>query len=309
MSNAKLIVKNTGILFSGEIISRVLSFFLIIIIARYLGEVGLGKYSFVFAFVGIFSLLSDFGTTILMTREISRNASLAKKYLGKIFVFKLVIGLVATLLSVIVIIFTSQSLEIKTGVLLAAIAMLTYYLAFPFKAVVNAFEMQSYQSLHILSERVIAFILGFFVLYKGYGLTALLIVLVLSNASSWFIIYKLVSKNIVKLQPKLDFPFIKSFLKKSFPFWFTTIFMTIYFKIDTVMLSFMKGYGVTGWYNASYKVIDALSFIPFVVITAIFPAMSKFYKKSNNLLYILYEKSFYYLALLAIPLGIGMTLL
>ena len=309
MSHTKLLIKNTGILIFGEVMSRVFSFFLIILIARYLGDVGLGKYSFVFAFVGVFSVLSDFGSTVYMTREISRDTSLSDKYFGKVFVFKLLVGLLATVLPVVVIFFTSQSMEIKTGVLLTSIAMFFYYIAFSFRAVVNAFEVQGYQSLYVISERIIAFILGAFVLYRGYGLLALLAVLVLSNASSYFILYKLVSKNIIKFQLKFDYPFIKSFLKSSAPFWFTTIFMTIYFKIDTVMLSFMKDYAVTGWYNAAYKIIDALSFVPFVIITVVFPPMSKFYKSNANFLRILYEKVFYYLALLALPLGLGATML
>ena len=309
MSNARLIVKNTSVLVLGEIISRLLSFFLIILIARYLGEVGLGKYSFAFAFVGIFSILSDFGTNVYMTREVSKDRSLAKEYLGKVFVFRMLAGAIAALLPAIIILFTSQTLEIKLAILLAAIGMFAYYIAFPLRAIVNAYEMQSYQSYYITSERIIAFVLGVFVLYNGYGLLALLIVLVLSNASSLVILYGLISKKIVKLQPQIDIKFLKSLLKKSLPFWFTAVFMTIYFKIGTVMLSFLKDYAATGWYNASYKIIDALSFIPFVIITAIFPAMSKFYKKSDVLLRVLFEKSFYYLLLLALPLGIGTTLL
>ena len=309
MSTAKLLVKNTIILIFGEVLSRAMSLILIVLIARYLGEIGLGKYSFVFAFVGVFSMLSDFGANVYMNKELSRDTSLAKEYLGKIFVFKLIIGAVAALLPVIVIIFTNQSSEIKIGVLLAAMGMFMYYIAFPFRAVVNAFEIQSYQSLYVISERIIAFVLGAFVLYNGYGLLALLIVLALSNTSSWFILYSLVSKKLVKLQPKFDFKFIKSFLKKSLPFWLTAVFITIYFKIDIVMLSFLKDYAAVGWYNASYKIIDTLSFIPFVIITVVFPIMSKFYKKNEKMLSILYEKSFYYLILLALPLGIGITLL
>jgi len=309
MSTARIIIKNTGILFLGEVISRLLSFFLIIIIARHLGDVGLGKYSFVFAFVGIFSIFSDFGTNTYMIRELSRDRSLAVKYFGNAFIFKLAVSTIAILLPVIFIFLTRQPQEIKIGILLAAVSMFAYYMIFPFKAILTAFEVQSYQSLYLISERVIAFILGAFVLYKGYGLLTLLIVLVMSNVTSWILLYKLVSKNIVKLKPEFDFIFIKSFIKNSFPFWFTIVFMTIYFKIDTVMLSFLKGYAATGWYNASYKIIDALSFIPFIVITAVFPVMSKFYAKKHKLLHLLYEKSFYYLSLLAMPLGLGITLL
>ncbi|MBI4451959.1 flippase [Candidatus Woesearchaeota archaeon] len=309
MSTAKSLVRNTGILVAGELLSRALSLVLIVVIARTLNESGLGKYSFVFAFVGIFSIFSDLGSTLYITKEIARNNSLAKEYLGKVFVAKLILAAISSLVPILIIFLTGQAAEIKAGVMLAAAAMFMYYIAFPFRAVVNAYEVQSYQSLYVLAERLIAFALGTFVLFKGYGLTALLIVLVFSNASSWLIICRLVSKNLVGFKPQLDWAFIKSVLKKSSPFWFTTIFMTIYFKIDTVMLSFMQDYAVTGLYNAAYKIIDTLAFIPFVVVTVAFPVMSKFHKKDAVMLSAVYKKSFYYLSLLALPLGIGVTVL
>ncbi len=309
MSDAKLIVKNTGILVFGEVLSRVFSFFLIIFIARHLGNVGLGQYSFLFAFVGVFSVISDLGTTVYMTREIARNKSLTKEYLGKIFVLKLLASGLSVLIPLIFIIFTNQPGYIKLGILVTCIAMFFNYMAFPFRAVVNAYELQVYQSIYSFVERTIAFGLGVIVLSRGYGLIGLVIALVASNSISWIVLYALVSKNISTLKPRMDFKFINSILKQSLPFWFTTIFMSIYFKIDTIMLSFMTGYAATGWYNASYKIIDTLSFLPFVVITAVFPAMSKFYKQNTVLLKVLYEKSFYYLTVLALPLGIGATLL
>src|SRR3989344_3478621 len=128
MSTARIIIKNTGILFLGEVISRLLSFFLIIIIARHLGDVGLGKYSFVFAFVGIFSIFSDFGTNTYMIRELSRDRSLAVKYFGNAFIFKLAVSTIAILLPVIFIFLTRQPQEIKIGILLAAVSMFAYYM-------------------------------------------------------------------------------------------------------------------------------------------------------------------------------------
>src|SRR3989344_4401002 len=101
MSSAKSIVKNTGIYFFGEIVSILLSFLLIILIARYLGEVGLGKYSFVFAFVGIFSVLSDFGVSTLMTMEISKNKSMTKKFLNNMLSLKIILSVIVVILSAV----------------------------------------------------------------------------------------------------------------------------------------------------------------------------------------------------------------
>ncbi|NMX21215.1 hypothetical protein C5S30_02010 [ANME-1 cluster archaeon GoMg4] len=46
MNTIKTIAKNTGVLAISNIITSVLGFFLLIYLARYLGEVGYGKYSF-----------------------------------------------------------------------------------------------------------------------------------------------------------------------------------------------------------------------------------------------------------------------
>lgn len=309
MSSAKKLVKNVGIYFFAEVLSILLSFLLIILIARYLGDAGLGKYSFVFAFVGIFSILSDFGVSTLMTKEIPKDKSMIKKFLHNALTLKIVLGAVVIVLSAVSIYFTKQPFDVKIGVLFAALAMFMYYISNIFRVVINVYEIQLYQFLYRVGERLIAFSLGAFVLYKGYGLIALVSVFIISNFFGLLILYISIQKKVEKVRLGFDIEFIKGLFKKSLPFWFTSIFMTIYFKIDTIMLSFMKGYEATGWYNASYKIIDSLSFIPFVIIPIVFPVMSKFYKDSRNLLQILYEKLIYYLFIIAVPIGIGATML
>ena len=80
MSRARLIAKNIGALFISDTIGSILSFLLVVFIARYLGDVGLGKYSFAFAFVGLFMALSDLGTEKFVVREIAKDRSKIEKY-------------------------------------------------------------------------------------------------------------------------------------------------------------------------------------------------------------------------------------
>lgn len=71
----------------------------------------------------------------------------------------------------------------------------------------------------------------------------------------------------------------------------------------------MASYEEVGWYNAAYKALDALYFIPGAVIAAAYPAMSQLYQTDRKMLQLLYRKAFYYLFALALPIGIGTTLL
>ena len=74
------------------------------------------------------------------------------------------------------------------------------------------------------------------------------------------------------------------------------------------MISIMRGAAETGLYNASYRLLDALYFIPAAVIGAVFPAMSRLHISSKTVLQGLYKKAFYYLLVLALPMAIGATL-
>lgn len=308
MSDAQKIVKNTSIVVISEIANRSISFVLIIILAKFFGDAGLGKYSFIFAFVGIFSILSDFGISGLMTREIARDKTKTEKYVANALGFKVILCLITILLPSIIIFFTDESPEIKIGVLLAGFSQAFYYLSYPFRSVFNAYERQFYHAMYSLVERIVAFALGITVIYLGYGLLGFVTVLVFSNLISLIYSYIVTLKKFARVSIEFDIKFLKEAIKTSLPFWFTTLFITIYFKIDTVMLGFMKGFEPTGWYNASYKIIDALSLIPLSIGMVLFPVMSRYYKQQEKFLQILYVKVFYYLFILALPIAVGITM-
>jgi len=75
------------------------------------------------------------------------------------------------------------------------------------------------------------------------------------------------------------------------------VFVIIYFRIDTIMLSFMKSDKVTGWYNAAYLLIFSLSFMAYVIMMSIYPKLSNLAKESLLQTKILYRKSLYLIAL------------
>jgi O-antigen/teichoic acid export membrane protein len=52
------------------------------------------------------------------------------------------------------------------------------------------------------------------------------------------------------------------------------IFALIYVKIDTVMLSIMKGDAVVGWYNAAYYMVQGFKPLQQLFMSALFPLMS-----------------------------------
>ena len=108
---------------------------------------------------------------------------------------------------------------------------------------------------------------------------------------------------------KVDWNFWKPVIIQALPLSIAIIFSTILFKLDTILLSIMKGTLVVGWYSVAYNILQALMFIPSAFTASVFPLLSVFHISSKESLKVTYQKSFKYLSILGIPITILITLL
>jgi O-antigen/teichoic acid export membrane protein len=69
------------------------------------------------------------------------------------------------------------------------------------------------------------------------------------------------------------------------------------------MLSLMVGDQVVGWYNAAYRLVFAMLFIPVAAMKAVFPAMSIYFKQSPAAFKALFERSFKVMFLIGFSLA------
>ena len=282
---------------------------LVIVISRQLGDVGLGKYSFAFSFAAILLLFADFGLPTLITKEVAKNKKLAQEHLTKTYTLKLILNILTLIATILAIAISKKDNETVMLVLIAGIAMFFYNLAGIFRSVLQAYETMKYEVIAKAVERVIAASLGIYLLLNGYGIFSLFTALLLSNIAYYLILHYFTSKNISGTRLSVDFSCWKKTIKESFPFWLTIIFVSFYVRIDTVMLGYMKDYASTGWYNAAYRIIDVFVRILFLPIIAVFPALSKFHKTSIDKTKLIYEKSFYYMIVLSMPIVAGLVIL
>ena len=89
MNTIQTIAKNTGALTLMHIVTMVLGLIFTVSLARCFGDVAFGKYSFALAFTALFAVLMDLGFNQLTIREVARDKTLAKKYMGNILIIKL----------------------------------------------------------------------------------------------------------------------------------------------------------------------------------------------------------------------------
>jgi O-antigen/teichoic acid export membrane protein len=94
------------------------------------------------------------------------------------------------------------------------------------------------------------------------------------------------------------------------PLAFTVVFTVIYFKIDVVMLSLIRGdNSEIGWYSAAMRLIELVGIVPALIVSALFPIVSSLYKESTDSLKNVFKTSFRYLLAIALPIAVGTLLL
>lgn len=302
------IFKNFSMVFISDLAGRVLFFFLILSIARFLGAEGLGYYSFVFAFVGLFVLFNDLGLSTLFVREVSRSHESAQKYLSNILSIKIILGVLTFIASAITIFAVEGRPFIIYAVLLASLAMFFSSMKDTFLSVFQSFERMTFIAAIRAIESFLIVAFSITALLLGYGVIAVTLVFlciyILTFSVSMFAVMR-----IVKLRLSADFYSWKKFIIQSSPFWLTGIFMAVYFRIDTVMLGVMRGYAETGIYNAAYRLLDALYIIPGALIPVLYPVMSRLHIAGKKMLEEIYRRAFSYLLIIALPMAVGATFL
>ncbi len=316
MNTIQRIARNTGALLAAQAGNYSLALVYTVLIARHLGPASFGILTFAIALTGLFGVLTDFGLRPLTVREVARDKSLASKYLANISLMKIVLvivtfGLIA--LTVNLMGYPEQTIKV---VYLMALFVIFGAFTRMFYSIFQAYERMEYESvgqvLHgvlLLSGVIIATKYGFgvFAFALLYCLTSVAVLMYSYAVLRWRISNPVAVWSLRRLE--IDWSFWKLTIKQALPFGLSIVFTGIFFGVDSVMLSFLKGDAVVGWYNAAYRIVLALLVIPTTLSVALFPVMSKFHGSSPSSLGIAHEKFFKYMAILGAPIGVGTTLL
>jgi O-antigen/teichoic acid export membrane protein len=86
--HGKSLLKNTSWLFIGEIVGRLIRFWIVVYAARVLGASEYGLFSYALTVAAFATILSDIGISALLTRETSCQPELRQKYFNALLLVK-----------------------------------------------------------------------------------------------------------------------------------------------------------------------------------------------------------------------------
>jgi len=309
MSGVRKIGKNTLYLMISSIVFSVISLILSILVGRILGDVAFGKYTFANAFPQLLTVFLDLGYATLLIREVSREKLMSDKYINNILNFRFFLFPLIFFVLFIAINIMGYPESTKNIVYLFGIFVFLRTLSNIFLVTFRAYEKMEYEALIVIFTITLRLSLGSIILFLGYGLIELGLIFIFTAFVEFIIGLIICSSKFVKVKFRIPFSFIRKTIKIAFPLGMLNIFGIIYVRIDTVMLSFLKGDAVVGWYNAAYNLVLGFQFIPHLFMNALLPSMSLYYISSRESLQKTFEKSFKYLFILGLPISVGLFVL
>ena len=248
-----------------------------------------GIYFALFNFTFLLQILNDFGIQQFNNRSIAQHPQLLQKYFPNILILKLLLGFIYLAIVFITSWLSGYKVEVYHLIFFIALNHILISLVFYLRSNITGLGMYRTDSLISSLDKLLLIIFCSLLLWGNLTDRPFQIEwFVFAQNFSWIITalvaFIIVRKQLKSLQFRFNWPLLLSLLKKSYPFALVIFLMTVYTRIDAVMIERMlpDGKVEAGIYAAAYRLLDACSVIGLLFAGLLLPMFSSMLKKGEN---------------------------
>ncbi|OQB43987.1 MAG: Polysaccharide biosynthesis protein [Parcubacteria group bacterium ADurb.Bin159] len=301
----------------GRIVSVILGVIIVGLIMRYLAPEEYGYYSIALAYLQIFGIIADFGIYLLSLDylgEIDKEPDIIirkKKsfsFFEKIFTLRFFSAFFFYGLSAILVFIFPWPIIVKLAVLILSLSFFFLTLT----QTLSAYWQKQFNAILLaigeIIGKIILFFIIIFLIHRQASFYWTMAAFVFGSFSQFLIlILPLLAK---KFHFSFDIPLFKEIINRAWPIGLAIILNTLYFKADTLILSFYQPPIDVGLYGATYRILEVIITLPPLFLGLVLPKIAEFRAK-NNLegFKKTLQKSFDFLSLIALPIVIGTQIL
>lgn len=277
--------KNFSMVIVAQIAYKIMLFITFILIARNLGVIGFGKFSYAMAFAGLITVLADLGTSSSLIKDTSGiDRHNTDQYLSDILSIKLIGSIAAIIIVFLLGYFLHESRQVFNVIIACIIICIFNSYIVAFRAVFRVFEKMKYDALSIFLEGFLKLsLIILFVHFLKDNVAFILMILLIANAIVLLITAYIVDKKFVKIRFSVKVAAWPRIINSGAVFAFVSFFQIANLRIGTVMLSKMTTDSETGIYSVVTRIIEPLLAVPLTFIAVSFPVLSRLYKESTGL--------------------------
>lgn len=285
-SQVRTVAKNSLVPMGASLLIQVINFALALIVLRILGPENNGYYAFAVGVWFFLSAITEFGLGILSTREVTRDRAKANVFLTNSIVLRVGLTALSIVLLGGVIAFYTYIGDLNAAtiwaLLLLWLSLFPNNIAGALSGMFYAFERFEYPTAVEIATALVSVVLQIAVLLAGYGIVGLAGVSIATNLFTLGVIFYLLRRLLFKPHWQWDRALARWMFFESFPLMMNNLLANLFFKIDVFLLLPLTSATVLGYYNAAYKFVNALNFIPSKFTLALFPTLSRLSTSSGD---------------------------
>jgi len=281
-------LKNTGIQAVSQVITWTLTWILLILLPRYLGDSGYGKLFFALSYGLLFSTLINLGVNMYLVREVAvlhpspehspeetaRRRTGLQTLLGNVLTLKLALATLVFVLQSVLIFCLPYDAVTREAVLIVGFGTCLGGISQTLGGVFQGLEDMLAPTLTLIAEKIVVTGGCALLLWRGAGLLPVCWTYMAASVVGFALQLVL----LLRCEPfrlGWDRVLMRRIFVGGLPFLIWVIFGEIYLRIDVLMLSLMTSDAVVGWYGAATRIYGTLLFIPNILSTSVFPAMMR----------------------------------
>lgn len=297
-------LRNSVLVVGARALAKLGVFIVVVLLLRNLGPDRYGRFAAMVVYVTLVGIVADLGLQTVFIRDVSRDRRLFDRYLSNLLSARLLLSIIALALLALVLRLLSPSLFPFT---LAAFVLL---LATSYSSLLRAaFYIRGrlgYEAVAIVAEAVLLLVFTLAAVDRRATWDTFLWVYSASYLFTCLFAFAILRwRWRERIRFRLEPAFLRGLLAAGLPLALGFTITTIYAQLDIVLLQLFKGFQMVGWYSAANRFVDAVAWIPQSAMGAIFPALSMLAAGDRRRLEFAYEKSYKMLAVIALPLAVG----
>ncbi len=296
-----IISRNVVTLIIGRLLLYLFNILSTMIVARKLGPVEYGYYSIIFIYYAFILIMTDLGLQTLAVRDGSQDTAELGSVAGNLFWLKMILTSTILIISVIIFLESNYNYIIRTGFAIIAINIFFVALLTVPNVIFQVKLALHYSVLSDIAGQLVLLILILIFYFDPLPYSPIYFFLTANVISSFltFVLGLYFASKLVKIKWHLDLSVTNKIIKNTLPLSIIILLSQVHFKGDSLILSFLKTERDVGIYNVAYKFFESSLILPSVLLTIIFPILSRNATNQKDM-YPIADKSFTILSLTGI---------
>lgn len=288
----KNFINNFNWQFTEQILKLLISFFVNILVIRYLGPEQFGTLNYFISIVIIYSTISKLGLDDIAVFELTKIDHNLQLIFSNIFSIKLLASFSCFIIAIFINLI-SQNENIYIFLILSLTILIS-----PFEIVefyFRSINKPKYSSIIRIFSLIAFSIVRLIVIYFESSLIVFAAIILCEALLSAFIASFIINKKFnINFRLNFNLPFIRRVLNLSWPLLISALSIILYTRMDQIMISNLVSLEQNGYYSLAVRLVEVLYFIPVIFVNIIYPILIKNDVIAGyNLQKIIYASTFY----------------